>query len=125
MRIDHVQVAMPDGGEGEARSFYRDVVGMTEVEKPEPLRSRGGCWFVRDSCHVHLGIDPEFRPARKAHPAFLSDELEALAERLGGAGYPVKWSSEVPGTDRFYTEDPFGNRIEFLRMGHGFSEAEP
>ena len=123
MRIDHVQIAMPNGGEGEARAFYQGVVGMSEVEKPEPLRSRGGCWFVHGSCHVHLGVDPDFRPARKAHAAFLIQGLDDLAERLRDAGHPVRWSTELPGMDRFYSDDPFGNRLEFIRSGQGLSES--
>ena len=123
MRIDHVQIAMPDGGEDEARAFYLGVLGMAEVEKPDPLRSRGGCWFVLGACHVHLGVDPDFRPARKAHPAFLVDVLDDRAAALQQAGYPVRWSDELPGVDRFYSEDPFGNRLELIRSGQGLSES--
>ena len=124
MKIDHVQIAMPEGGEGRAREFYAGILGMVEVEKPEALRVRGGCWFVLGSCHVHLGVEHDFRAAKKAHPAFVVDDLDALAERLDDAQAPVKWDAQVAGVERLYSADPFGNRLEFIRAGHGFSEQE-
>lgn len=123
MKIDHVQLAMPVGGEPKARAFYVDVLGMREVEKPDALRARGGCWFQLDGCHVHLGVDPQFVAATKAHPAFLVRNLDVLAARLEAAGSPVSWDAAVPGVDRLYSVDPFGNRIELIRFGHGFSDA--
>lgn len=123
MRIDHVQIAMPSGAENEARAFYQGVLGMDEVAKPEALRSRGGCWFVHGSCHVHLGVDPDFRPARKAHAAFLVEVLDDLAEALQKVGYSVTWSTDLAGIDRFYSEDPFGNRLEFIRSRQGLTES--
>lgn len=123
MKIDHVQLAMPEGGEDTARAFYADVLGMVEIEKPEALRSRGGCWFRTGHCHVHLGVEHDFRAARKAHPAFVVRDLENLVERLAGAGSHVQWDASVAGVDRVYCSDPFGNRLEFIRAGHGFSES--
>lgn len=122
MKIDHVQLAMPEGGEEAARAFHADVLGMAEVEKPEALQPRGGCWFRRGHCHVHLGVERDFRAARKAHPAFVVSDLEALAERLAIAGSRVQWDASVAGVDRIYCSDPFGNRLELIRSGHGFSE---
>jgi len=109
--LDHVQVAMPAGGEDEARGFYGDLLGMSEVEKPESLRANGGVWFAE---RLHLGVEAPFAPARKAHPAFVTDDLDAIAERLARAHRPVVWDTRLPGTRRLYTADPFGNRIELI-----------
>lgn len=106
---DHVQVAIPAGVEERAREFYGDVLGMVEIPKPPLLAARGGCWFRSGAAVLHLGVEADFSPARKAHPAFLVTDLDALASRLG----PVTWSDEVPGIRRFHTVDPFGNRLEF------------
>jgi catechol 2,3-dioxygenase-like lactoylglutathione lyase family enzyme len=106
MRIDHVQVAAPPGCEEEARAFYGGLLGMREVEKPAALRARGGVWFEQ----LHVGVEDDFRPARKAHPAFVVDDLDALAARIGD----VQWDDAVPGIRRFYARDPFGNRLEFV-----------
>jgi len=111
VRIDHVQVAAPPGCEAEARAFYGGVLGLREVEKPESLRARGGIWFE----HLHVGVEADFRPARKAHPAFVVGDLDALAERIGD----VQWDAEIPGVRRFYAHDPFGNRLEFLSDERG------
>lgn len=97
---------------------------MEEMEKPGPLRGRGGCWFRAGLVHLHIGVEEEFHPQRKAHPAFLIEELDALAIRLEEAGQPVKWDEVLPGRRRFYTADPFGNRIELMQAGDGFSEKE-
>ena len=111
MRIDHVQVAAPPGCEEQARAFYGSVVGLREVEKPAPLRARGGVWFaVGDAQQLHVGVERDFAPARKAHPAFVVDDLDALAARIGD----VTWGNELPAVRRFYASDPFGNRLEFL-----------
>jgi catechol 2,3-dioxygenase-like lactoylglutathione lyase family enzyme len=107
MRIDHVQVAAPPGCEEEARAFYGGVLGLHEVEKPEALRGRGGVWFEQ----LHVGVEQDFRPARKAHPALAVENLDALAARIGD----VEWDDAVPGVRRFYATDPFGNRLEFLQ----------
>jgi hypothetical protein len=115
--LDHVQLAMPVGAEHEsaAEAFYAGLLGLPRVPKPEPLASRGGCWFVSGPIQVHLGVEDPFAPARKAHPAFLVDDLDGLAARLTDAGHDVRWSDELPGTRRFHTDDPFGNRIELIQ----------
>ncbi len=112
--IDHVQLAVPAGGEETLRAFYGDVLGMTEVPKPAPLAARGGCWFTSGPVVLHLGVEQDFRPARKAHPALVVDDLDALARRLTARGHDVAWADgEIPGVRRFHTHDPFGNRLEF------------
>jgi catechol 2,3-dioxygenase-like lactoylglutathione lyase family enzyme len=105
-----VQVAAPPGCEDAARAFYGSVLGLVEVEKPEPLRGRGGVWFEQ----LHVGVEQDFAPARKAHPALRVEDLDGVAERLGAAGAPVQWDEALPGVRRFYTADPWGNRIELL-----------
>ena len=112
--IDHVQLAMPAGGEDEARRFYASVLGLPEVPKPPHLAVRGGCWFEGPSVKVHLGVEAEFRPARKAHPALLVRQLGALVESLRQAGVAVRDDEPLEGYDRVYVDDPFGNRIELL-----------
>lgn len=114
LAIDHVQLAMPAGGEDWARSFYVDVLGLTEVPKPEPMRSSGGVWFRSGEVELHLGVEADFRPARKAHPALRVDGLDALAQRCESMGCRITWDGRYPGVRRFYVDDPFGNRIEFL-----------
>lgn len=112
--IDHVQVAIPAGGEASARAYYGALLGMTEVPKPPALAARGGCWFESGAAVLHLGVEEPFAPARKAHPAFLVDDLDALEERLRAEGHACQRSDgELPGVSRFHTVDPFGNRIEF------------
>lgn len=115
--LHHVQVAMPAGREDDARAFYGDALGLDEVPKPENLRGRGGCWFrSRDgSVEIHVGVEQDFRPARKAHPALLVDDLPALRECVAAGGYEVQDDEQLEGHDRFYGFDPFGNRIEFLQ----------
>jgi catechol 2,3-dioxygenase-like lactoylglutathione lyase family enzyme len=112
--IDHVQVAMPRGLEDEARAFYMGLLGMTEDPKPPVLAARGGCWFRSGAAVVHLGVEEPFTPARKAHPALLVEDLDAVEATLAAAGHScVRADSEVPGVLRFYSHDPFGNRVEF------------
>ena len=113
-RLDHVQLAMPPGGESEARAFYEDVLGISEVAKPPHLASRGGCWFEQGALKVHLGVDADFKPARKAHPAFIVSGLEALVTNLKARGYRVAEDQPLDGCDRIYVDDPFGNRIELM-----------
>ena len=112
--IDHVQLAMPFGKEAAARVFYEDVLGIPEVPKPPNLAKRGGCWFGHGALKVHLGVENDFRPARKAHPAFLVENLSALKTRIEAAGYTCKTDEPLEGYDRIYVEDPFGNRIELM-----------
>lgn len=119
--LDHVQLAMPPGGEERARAFYAGVLGMREIPKPEPFAARGGCWFVSGRVHLHIGVEEPFAAARKAHPAFLVDDLAAIAVALERAGAPVGPDGST-GTSRLYTEDPFGNRIELIADGDGFSQ---
>jgi catechol 2,3-dioxygenase-like lactoylglutathione lyase family enzyme len=118
--IDHVQVAAPAGCEEEARVFYGDVLGLEEIAKPSLLASRGGCWFRLGAQELHIGVDPDFRPATKAHPALVVDSpatLDELAARLEARGSPVVWAdqAEIPGRERrFHVLDPWGNRLEVL-----------
>jgi catechol 2,3-dioxygenase-like lactoylglutathione lyase family enzyme len=111
--IDHVQVAAPAGCEAEARAFYGELLAMEEIPKPEPLAARGGCWFQAGAQELHVGVEEPFAPARKAHPSFVVDDLDSLAARLTEAGLEVTYDDLIPGTRRFQTADPFGNRLEF------------
>jgi catechol 2,3-dioxygenase-like lactoylglutathione lyase family enzyme len=113
-KIDHVQLAMPPGKESEARAFYEGVLGLPEVPKPPNLAKRGGCWFARDALKLHLGVENDFRAARKAHPAFLVEDLPALKSLIEAAGYRLKTDEPLEGYDRIYVDDPFGNRIELM-----------
>lgn len=114
--IDHVQLAMPAGGEEAARRFYGDVLGFEEVPKPAALAGRGGAWFRSGGVHLHLGVEPDFRPARKAHPALRVEGLTALIVRCVNAGHPVERDVPLPGLERVHVADPFGNRIELLEL---------
>lgn len=107
---------MPAGNEEQARDFFVGVLGMREVPKPPTLAARGGAWFVAGGVEIHLGVDADFRPARKAHPAIEVTDLTVLAERFGDAGVEVTPDDEFPGYRRFYVDDPFGNRMEFLEQ---------
>jgi catechol 2,3-dioxygenase-like lactoylglutathione lyase family enzyme len=114
MRLHHVQVSCPAGGEDAARRFYRDALGIAEVPKPPALAARGGCWFRTEGVEVHVGVEAEFRPAGKAHPAFLVDDIDSVAERVSALAFPVTWDDDFPGYRRFYTADGNGNRVEVL-----------
>lgn len=114
IRIDHIQIAAPERCEAAAREFYSGILGMVEIEKPGPLRARGGCWFQCGQHQLHIGVDKGFRPAKKAHPAFAVEKLEALRENLLRHNYRIIDDENLPGARRFYTEDPWGNRLEFL-----------
>ncbi|QXC63495.1 VOC family protein [Aquihabitans sp. G128] len=105
---------MPAGREPEARAFYEGLLGIAEVPKPPHLAARGGCWFEDGALKVHLGVDADFRPARKAHPALEVEDLPALLASLRAAGVPVVDDEPLEGFDRAYADDPFGNRIELL-----------
>ena len=107
-----MQVAAPNGCEDEARAFYAGLLGLEELAKPEPLRARGGCWFRAGEQELHVGVEEPFAPARKAHPSFVVDDLDALVARLAAAGVAVTWDDAIPGTKRCYAADPFGNRLE-------------
>jgi catechol 2,3-dioxygenase-like lactoylglutathione lyase family enzyme len=120
--LDHVQLAMPKGGEEQARAFYRDLLGMEELTKPAPLAARGGCWFAAAGAHIHLGVEEPFAPARKAHPGLLVADLDALAALLRQAGAPLKDDDAGLDRRRIYAEDPFGNRIELIADGDGFTQ---
>jgi catechol 2,3-dioxygenase-like lactoylglutathione lyase family enzyme len=112
--LHHVQLAMPAGGEREARTFYGDAPGLDEVPKPAELASRDGCWFRGSGVELHVGVDEEFMPARKAHPALVVDDLDAVERRLRDRGHEIVTDTELDGHPRFHTADPFGNRLEFL-----------
>lgn len=113
-RIEYVQLAMPPGGESEAHTFYEGVLGIPEVPKPANLAKRGGCWFVRDGLKIHLGVENDFRAARKAHPALLVEDLPVLKPLTKAAGYSFNTDEPLAGYDRIYVNDPFGNRIELM-----------
>ena len=117
LRFHHVQLAMPAGREDEARRFYAGVLGMEEVTKPPHLATRGGCWFRGGGAELHLGVEARFRPARKAHPAFLVDDLDTMRDRFAAAGHEIMLDADLAGHRRFYTADPFGNRIELIAEG--------
>ena len=112
--VDHVQLAAPAGAEDALRGYYVGVLGMTEIPKPAVLAARGGCWFGAGAVQLHLGVEADFRPAKKAHPGLLVTGIEAYAARLKSLGASVTWDSDLPGHRRFYSEDPVGNRLEFL-----------
>ena len=113
--IHHIQLAMPPDEEEAGREFYGDLLGLPEVPKPSELAPRGGLWFRSGSLEVHLGVEREdFSPARKAHPAFLVSDLDALRERLEAAGYRIDEDVQLEGYRRFHVRDPFGNRLELV-----------
>lgn len=112
--IDHVQLAMPAGGEAEARRFYANGLGIPEVPKPPHLAKRGGCWFESSDVKIHLGVEADFKAAKKAHPALLVSDLGALVTRLSGQGYALTDDQPLEGYNRVYADDPFGNRIELM-----------
>lgn len=117
--IDHVQLAAPRGCEDEARRFFGEVLGLREIEKPPSLAARGGAWFEAGTQQIHVGVEERFVPASKAHPALLveSSRIEGMARRLEQMGAPVAWDEELAPLRRFYTADPWGNRIELIAAG--------
>lgn len=123
--LDHVQVAIPIGGEAAARPFYIDLLGFCEIEKPKPLRGRGGLWLQAGAAQLHLGVQGDFLPATKAHPAFLVVDLSALAVKLEEAGVLVIWDDSVPHVSRFFISDPFGNRLELIESTTRFNPDAP
>ena len=112
--IDHVQLAMPPGGEESASGFYQGLLGLERRLKPEALARRGGCWFSNGSVELHLGVEDDFRPAKKAHPALVVADLDALVAVLEAAGVRARFDDEVPEVRRCFVDDPFGNRIELV-----------
>jgi catechol 2,3-dioxygenase-like lactoylglutathione lyase family enzyme len=113
-----VQVSCGPGGEAAARAFYGSVLELVEVDKPLALSGRGGVWFRGESYELHVGVEREFSPATKAHPAFALQDIDRVAERVRMAGYPVTWDDNFPGYRRFYTRDGAGNRIEIMSERH-------
>ncbi len=113
--LDHVNLAIPPGGEPAARRFFGDLLGLEELTKPEHLARRGGCWFALGPQQLHLSIDDDFHPARRAHPAFLVDDLGAVTARLAAAGHPVVPGRPLEGYERGDVDDPFGNRVELMQ----------
>ena len=114
LRLDHVQIAVPAGAEEACRAFYVGVLGMTELEKPPELKKRGGLWVRSGDVEIHLGVEADFRPARKAHPGIVVADVDALGARLAEAGHVPAWDDAIPGVRRFFTADPLGNRLEFI-----------
>ena len=114
LRIDHIQLSIPKGAEEKCRPFYAGLLGLREVPKPPILAGRGGLWLESEGVKLHLGVEEDFRAARKAHPAFAVSDIDALSLRLSEGGCEIVWDDAIPGTRRFYTSDPVGNRIEFM-----------
>ena len=114
LRLDHVQLAIPRGSEERCRRFYAGLLGMKEVPKPPALAGRGGLWLESGPVRIHLGVEENFRPALKAHPAIAVHDLDVLARTLSYAGYEPAWDEAIPDARRFYVSDPAGNRIEFM-----------
>lgn len=114
MKLDHIQLAIPADSERICRRFWIDLLGLRELDKPVGLAGRGGAWFIGDDVEVHLGTEPDFSPAKKAHPAFVVDDLDNLVAKLIAADHPVRWDEKIAGRLRFFTDDPVGNRIEFI-----------
>ncbi|MDQ2745139.1 MAG: glyoxalase [Chloroflexota bacterium] len=112
--LHHVQLALPEGGEEACRDFYVGVLGLTEVQKPPILAARGGLWVRADNLEIHLGVEEDFRPQKKAHPGISVGDINALSRRIERHGHRVEWDSNFPGMRRFYVWDNNGNRLEFL-----------
>lgn len=115
--LDHIQIAIPKGGEADARRFWCDALGLAEIEKPDALKPRGGLWLALDGAELHLGVEDPFTPARKAHPGFTVTDIDAVAARIAGFGHDPRWDTEIKNRRRFFAQDPFGNRLEFLQKG--------
>ena len=115
--LDHVQLAMPPGRESEAEAFYAGFLGFVRIPKPEPMAARGGAWFMSGSVALHLGVEADFRPARKAHPALVVSDLAGLVAAAAAAGVDVRPNPDQPEGAGCYVDDPFGNRIELIDAG--------
>ena len=111
LELDHIQIAIPADSEDVARAFWSGKIGLSEIPKPLALRPRGGCWFQLGQHELHLGVENPFTPSKKAHPGFLTSDLQGLAEKLDD----VLWDTAIEGRARFFTTDPFGNRLEFIQ----------
>jgi catechol 2,3-dioxygenase-like lactoylglutathione lyase family enzyme len=116
MIFDHIQLTIPANEEAKARAFYGNLLGLPEIEKPDALRARGGCWFQVGTQQLHLGVEAKFKAAKKAHPAFRVKHYEALQEKLVSNGFTVTPDDALKDVERFYTHDPFGNRLEFINQ---------
>jgi hypothetical protein len=114
LTLDHLQLAIPADGEAACRAFWGGALGLTELPKPAALTGRGGVWFQAGALELHFGVDLAFIPAAKAHPGFVTSDITGLANRLKAGGHSVTWDDAIPGTTRFFTLDPFGNRLEFI-----------
>lgn len=119
-RLHHVQLAIPPDSEDECRRFYVDKLGMTEVQKPSELAARGGLWVRAGLLEIHLGVEQDFRPARKAHPGIFVEDLDGFAKQLASRGVEIVWDDDFPGFRRFYVSDALGNRLEFLTTAEGY-----
>ena len=113
--LDHVQVAIPAGGEAAARAFFSGLLGLAEIPKPEAFAGRGGCWFALGGLQLHIGVEEDFRPARKAHIALAIEQLAETRAALEAAGHPTRDDLPIEGRARFFADDPFGNRMEFVQ----------
>ncbi|WP_413300635.1 VOC family protein [Bacillus sp. 1P10SD] len=113
-KIDHIQLAAPNGCEEAARNFFGEILGLMEVEKPEELKKRGGVWFEFGTFQLHIGVEDPFSPAKKAHPAFVVENIEELKKHLNKYEIPFQEDDHLPGASRIHVNDPFGNRLEFL-----------
>ena len=114
LAIDHVQIAMPVAGEAAAREFFGGLLGLVELPKPAALADRGGRWFSVDGLQLHIGVEADFRPAKKAHVTLRTARLDELRQRLIVGGFEIQDDGQIDGHERFFTADPFGNRIEFI-----------
>ncbi|PKR83595.1 glyoxalase [Heyndrickxia camelliae] len=114
--IDHVQLAAPKGCEDQARHFFGSILGLTEIPKPENLRARGGCWFQCGNQEIHIGVEEDFKEAKKAHPGLIVTNIGDLKQTL--KHHEITWKEELPieGRSRIHVSDPFGNRMEFIEF---------
>ncbi len=115
LSLDHLQVAIPVGGENRAREFYTGILGFTEIEKPAPMAGRSSIWFAAGAVNLHLGIEPEFHPAKRAHPAFVVDDLDEILAACERAGLTTRPDTSFNGFRRVHVLDPFGNRLELMQ----------
>lgn len=115
LALDHIQIAIPKADEAQCRAFWGDLIGLREITKPAALQTRGGLWFALAGSELHLGVEDPFLPALKAHPGFRATDITALAARFETAGHDMVWDTAIEGRKRFFTTDPFGNRLEFLQ----------